>query len=428
MEGKSVIANNITGRVEPYIYGFTTPQVLACLKVGDTYRPLNVRIEEWRRRYEGIELVCKEPATVAEDTFFRDYAVHEYLTRHGFERKEREEFEAEKIAWNRIQQEKSKDLKEKIEDLLRIQSGLSQSNNIPSYMNINSSNYKNEEECSKLKSEIENLKFIFNSKVEEFEVLKNNFTKEKNDFDIFSNSIRNEIKLKQSVLEKESIELLNKESDIEKRKLNLNQKENELILKKEDFNKIKNFVREQHNKNLRDEEELEKAEYRKNLFYGQLLEEENQIGEEKSRVNEEMNNVGIIKEEIININREIDQINQEINSRMNFIDDLCGQNIIKKYENMDSLTNVFFMNNKMGKNKIENGGKVYERNNDKLSDNKLNNDNFNSQLYLLKLKNRLDVNKIKLDQQFGLTSKKFDPIKEKEYLNKCIETLNKIKK
>jgi hypothetical protein len=342
--------------------------------------------------------------------------------------KEREIFEAEKIAWNRLQTEKFKELNKKIEDLVSIQNGLNL-NSIPSYMNINSSNYQNEEECSKLKSEIDNLKFVFNSKESEFEVLKNNFKKEKNDFEIFSNSIRNQIKLKQNAMEKESNELLKKESDIEKRKLEINKKENELELKMEDFNKIKNFVREQHYKNLRDEKDLEKAEYRKNLFYSQMLDEENRLEEEKNRVNEEMNNVGIIKEEIINTNQDIDQINQEINYRMNFIDDLCGKTFIKKYQNIDTLTNIYFMNNRMDKNKFENGGNVYEnKNHDKPSDNKLNKDNFNSELYLLKVKNRLDVNKIKLDQQFGLTSKKFDPIKEKEYLDKCYETLKKIKK
>ena len=342
--------------------------------------------------------------------------------------KEREDFEAEKIAWNRLQTEKFKELNKKIEDLVSIQNGLNL-NSIPSYMNINSSNYQNEEECSKLKSEIDNLKFVFNSKESEFEVLKNNFKKEKNDFEIFSNSIRNQIKLKQNAMEKESNELLKKESDIEKRKLEINKKENELELKMEDFNKIKNFVREQHYKNLRDEKDLEKAEYRKNLFYSQMLDEENRLEEEKNRVNVEMNNVGIIKEEIINTNQDIDQINQEINYRMNFIDDLCGKTFIKKYQNIDTLTNIYFMNNRMDKNKFENGGNVYEnKNHDKPSDNKLNKDNFNSEFYLLKLKNRLDANKIKLDQQFGLNSKKFDPIKEKEYLNKCYETLNKFKK
>ena len=342
--------------------------------------------------------------------------------------KEREDFEAEKIAWNRLQTEKFKELNKKIEDLVSIQNGLNL-NSIPSYMNINSSNYQNEEECSKLKSEIDNLKFVFNSKESEFEVLKNNFKKEKNDFEIFSNSIRNQIKLKLNAMEKESNELLKKESDIEKRKLEINKKENELELKMEDFNKIKNFVREQHYKNLRDEKDLEKAEYRKNLFYSQMLDEENRLEEEKNRVNEEINNIGIIKEEIINTNQDIDQINQEINYRMNFIDDLCGKTFIKKYQNIDTLTNIYFMNNRMDKNKFENGGNVYEnKNHDKPSDNKLNKDNFNSEFYLLKVKNRLDVNKIKLDQQFGLNSKKFDPIKEKEYLNKCYETLNKFKK
>lgn len=36
----------IVGRVDPHIYAFSTGTIPNYLKVGDTYRPVNVRLEE----------------------------------------------------------------------------------------------------------------------------------------------------------------------------------------------------------------------------------------------------------------------------------------------------------------------------------------------------------------------------------------------
>ena len=38
----------IYGRINPHIYAFMTNTIPNYLKVGDTYRPVNVRIAEWR--------------------------------------------------------------------------------------------------------------------------------------------------------------------------------------------------------------------------------------------------------------------------------------------------------------------------------------------------------------------------------------------
>lgn len=38
----------IIGRVEPQIYAFTTETIPNYLKVGDTYRPIEMRLNEWR--------------------------------------------------------------------------------------------------------------------------------------------------------------------------------------------------------------------------------------------------------------------------------------------------------------------------------------------------------------------------------------------
>ena len=71
----------IVGRVEPRIYAFLTATVPRYLKVGDTYRPVPVRIAEWQRHF-AIDVardVWDWPAVLDDEVFFRDYSVHQYL-------------------------------------------------------------------------------------------------------------------------------------------------------------------------------------------------------------------------------------------------------------------------------------------------------------------------------------------------------------
>ena len=48
----SIIDQIITGRVSPHIYAFRIGTIPDYLKVGDTYRPVEVRLDEWRKYYE----------------------------------------------------------------------------------------------------------------------------------------------------------------------------------------------------------------------------------------------------------------------------------------------------------------------------------------------------------------------------------------
>ncbi|MEI2823876.1 MAG: GIY-YIG nuclease family protein [Chitinophagaceae bacterium] len=74
-----VLNELIIGRVEPQIYAFTTETVPNYLKVGDTYRPLEVRLNEWRKHFPKLVKKFGDVAKVDDDTFFRDYAVHFFL-------------------------------------------------------------------------------------------------------------------------------------------------------------------------------------------------------------------------------------------------------------------------------------------------------------------------------------------------------------
>ena len=69
----------IVGRVTPHIYAFTTKTVPNYLKVGDTYRAVATRLEEWSRYFPELKKEYAEKATIDENVYFRDFAVHQFL-------------------------------------------------------------------------------------------------------------------------------------------------------------------------------------------------------------------------------------------------------------------------------------------------------------------------------------------------------------
>ncbi len=74
----------IIGRVSPYIYSFATNTLPNYLKVGDTYRPVEERLNEWRRYYKDLKEISRHKASIDGKVFFRDYSVHKYLQQNGF--------------------------------------------------------------------------------------------------------------------------------------------------------------------------------------------------------------------------------------------------------------------------------------------------------------------------------------------------------
>ena len=69
----------IVGRVEPYIYAFSTETVPNYLKVGDTARGVRVRLDEWRKIFPNLIKQYEHSAQIDEETIFRDFAVHAFL-------------------------------------------------------------------------------------------------------------------------------------------------------------------------------------------------------------------------------------------------------------------------------------------------------------------------------------------------------------
>ncbi|SKC49914.1 Type III restriction enzyme, res subunit [Bacteroidales bacterium WCE2008] len=76
----AILDNIIVGRVDPSIYAFSTETVPNYLKVGDTYRPVETRLDEWRKYFPNLRKEYQDSARIDDNTLFRDFAVHSFLT------------------------------------------------------------------------------------------------------------------------------------------------------------------------------------------------------------------------------------------------------------------------------------------------------------------------------------------------------------
>ena len=78
-DNESILSSLIVGRVEPHIYAFTTNMISNYLKIGDTYRPVSVRLSEWAKLFPDLHKEFEESAVINDSVFFRDYSVHQFL-------------------------------------------------------------------------------------------------------------------------------------------------------------------------------------------------------------------------------------------------------------------------------------------------------------------------------------------------------------
>lgn len=87
-------------RSEPHIYAFSTNTVPNYIKVGDTFRPIEKRLDEWRNIYEQLKRLFpsaqKEYEGLAkldnEEIYFRDYSLHKYFENNKISRLTKQEF------------------------------------------------------------------------------------------------------------------------------------------------------------------------------------------------------------------------------------------------------------------------------------------------------------------------------------------------
>lgn len=100
--GSELLDKLIVGRVTPHIYAFQTGTIPNYLKVGDTYRPVSVRLNEWKQKFPDLIKKYEHKATVADNVYFRDYAVHDYLENSlGKKRLEPEDLSTNSVYYSR---------------------------------------------------------------------------------------------------------------------------------------------------------------------------------------------------------------------------------------------------------------------------------------------------------------------------------------
>lgn len=75
----SLLDKIIVGRIAPHIYAFKTETIPNYLKVGDTYRPIPIRLREWQLFFPNLQLMYSRSAMLDNGNIFRDYSVHSYL-------------------------------------------------------------------------------------------------------------------------------------------------------------------------------------------------------------------------------------------------------------------------------------------------------------------------------------------------------------
>ena len=303
---------------------------------------------------------------------------------------EKEKFnKVDKIAWNNNQMQFSNELNQKLKELLSLKKNYNLSlinDNTLSKIDFNEESSQEEiKRANELKLEIDKLKYIYDSKLQQMKKLRNNLLKEKLIFEKKANDLRSKIKKERNDIDimRLNIDKINDETN--KKKLELDKKENLLIEENQKLNNIQNIINEKHNKNLKDEKDLEIAEVKKNLAESELFEKNMELDEKKKKLNEEIKNLEKDKTEIFNNKNDINQLLGEINFRMNNMDNLCSNNIINEFNNLRNEINLKEQENKinsensklnLNKEKNINGMDKFD---------KYKSSSFNNELYLLKL-------------------------------------------
>ena len=345
--------------------------------------------------------------------------------------KETNEFKIDIEGWNRIQADLSNELNEKMKEIISLKNNINISDNLSSQLDNNETDSLNKEfqKRNELQIELDKLKYTYESKLQQIKTMKYKLYKEKLMFETQANDLRLKINKERNDVEKMQMDIEKKHDEMINKNMELNKKER--ILKEENDKCVdfQNLIKEKNNKNLKDEKDLENSEYKKNIFHNELLDKKFELENLENRLNQEIKNLEDDKLEIFNNKNDIEQLNREINLRMRRLNDLNDNNFINEFNN---IKNDIYMKEK----KEEIDSKFLDKNNykDKNNIKKINQFNkfkkksFNSELYLLQVKNRIDANRIKLNGNYDLNNKKFDFEKEQQFLMKSYENLNKIKK
>lgn len=357
--------------------------------------------------------------------------------------KQRQNLELEKESWNKLFIEEKTRLEREIELLQKFKKNQLEKQ-IKSNEEEKIAQIKDEYDSKDIKSEIENLKSLYNTKLSQIENQKKLLEEEKLKFEKYKSDMNNNLEIKKKDIEQKKFELLQQNSEINKRYNDMRIKEAYLNDKYEDYIRIKNVVEMKEKQNFQYEKDIKLAGERIQEGIKELNLKENLLEKQKIDVLTKFN---ILKEQQKKIESEKmdnEQKKAELNLRYQYLNNFTYKSpnlayyeqnknsnftipLLHNNENNNLKNDINFGdNNKIefntfsNGNGIENGGKSGYIN---------NYEKFNAEKYLKSVKNRIENGKRFFDEDFRSNGGKLDIAKEKEYLRKCRGNLdNNLKK
>ena len=350
--------------------------------------------------------------------------------------KERQNFEQEKQSWNKLFLEQKSRLEKEIEIIQKFQK-IQQAKNLKIREEQKLEEIKNDYDSKEIKAEIENIKSLYNIKLNQLENQKKILEEEKENFEKLKKDKNNSLQMSRMDIEQKKLELLKQNSEINKRYNDLRNKEYYLKEKYEDYRRIKDFVEMKENQNNKVERDLilaseriqqniKEIEIRENLFEKErtdLLKKEYESNEQKKK----------LENDKLDLQQEEAEINLRYQNLSNFTYKNPNINNVEKYnltvpflnennnlENTDKNFNSYsgnknnYMDNRLRYgDKIENGSNYYNKNYEK----------FSAEKYLNALKDRIENGKRINYPNLGAfdDKNKFDIAKEREYIRKSKE-------
>ena len=343
--------------------------------------------------------------------------------------KERQSFEKEKETWEALFIEEKNRLEKEIELLQKYKK-----NQIEKKIKINEeqklSNLKDEYDCKDIKSEIENLKSIYNLKLSKITNEKKILEEEKEKFEKYKSDRNANLEIKKMEIEQNKLNLLKQNSEINKRYNDLRNKEAYLNDKYEDYQRIKNFVEMKENQNYQYEKDLKLAANRIQDNIKELNMKENLIEQQKTDLLKKSNFLKEQQKQLENDKLDIEQEKTELNLRYQYFDSFSYKTPNINYYQK---SNINDNNDKINPNIYntyeinEQGYNNYNYMNDNVNSYSNNYEKFNAEKYLNGVKNRIENGKKIYYINYKPSDDKLDIAKEREYIRKSKIFLDKNK-
>ena len=287
--------------------------------------------------------------------------------------KQRLNFQKEKESWeNSFNEEKSR-LEKEIELFQKFKK-MKEEEDIHSREQQKLEEMKDEYDCKDIQDEIENIKSIYETKLEQIKNRKKALENDKEAFEKDKAVMNNSIRANKLDIEQKKLELLKKNSEINKRYNDLRNKEVYLNDKWNDYQKIKSLVETKEKQNFEYEKNLNLAASRMMKYLEEIKNKENLIEQKKIDYLKKKSEVKQLQKQLEKDTMDIEQLKAEINLRYQNLNNFSYKNPNVYYEKpLNSRTeNLNFKN-------IDNNQDI--NNNNNYSNYRANNLGFNTYNY-----------------------------------------------